>query len=125
MGLEQQIGHPRSLHLLWAFGSEARLRVAPDVGVGPTIECTAFGADQEIGDQIIAKSVALLDDGPQLTGLGMYRKSAGISHSCNKRRLVAAIGVEALNGCLDFRLDPDIAGRSHADKKGAAFRVNG
>src|SRR5262249_10712458 len=53
------------------------------------------------------------------------RQAACIPHPCDKRRLIAAVAIEALDGRLDLGLDTDVARRPHPDKQGARFRVDG
>src|SRR5712671_3048962 len=116
MRLEQQIGCDCSLDLVGCEIGEARLRVLSDIGVRPAVKTTLLDAEHIIGWQIIAETVALLTDGPQLTGLGMEAERCSVSDAGRECRLVRAVGVEALDRRLGFGFDPEITGRADADE---------
>src|SRR5262249_41159830 len=121
MRLKQQIGQPRGLDLFWGLAGKSRLRVAAGVGIGPTIKSPGFRPDLEIGHELVAHAVALLDDGPKRAGFRIDGETTRIAHACDVRCLPAAVGLEALDGRLDLRLDADVADRANADEECPGF----
>src|SRR5271168_1986723 len=109
MRLEQQVGNDGGVHFIGCKVGEAGLRMLAEVGVRPTVESALLDVGEKIGWQPVAEAIALLDQCVKLAGLRMESERRGIAHAGSERRLVGAIGIEALNGCLRFGLDTEIA----------------
>src|SRR5215813_292433 len=100
MWFEQQIGLFRGFDLLRRLASKSRLWMLARIGVGPAIEGALLRPDHEVGDQLVAQTVSLLDNCPQLASLGIDRQSAGIAHTGSVGGLATAVGLKSLDGGL-------------------------
>src|SRR3954447_17920838 len=110
MRFEQEVGRDRSLHLFGGDFREPRLWMLAGVGVRPAVEAALLNADQIIGDEIIAETVAFLNERVEVPRVRMERQSGWIPRSRREGRLVPAVLVEALDRRFRLRFDPEVSG---------------
>src|SRR5439155_26914679 len=79
---------------------------------------------QILRGQVVAEPVALLHEGPQFGGLRVEGERRRVAYARGERRLVGAVGIEALDRRLGLGLDPEIARRADADIEPASLRVD-
>src|SRR3954454_924156 len=124
MRFEQQVGSNRSVDLVGRQLGKAGLRVIADVSVGPAIEAAPLYPDQQVRWQIVAEPIALLHDGPKVTGIRMEGQGGRIACAGGIDRLVRTVRVEALDCGFRLRLDAEIAGRANTDEQRTVLRID-
>src|SRR3954464_8596928 len=97
MRFEQQVGGNRRIDLVRRQLGKAGLRAIADVSVGPAIEAALLYPDQQVRWQSVAEPIALLHDGPKVTGIRMEGQGGRIARAGGIGRLVRTVRVETLD----------------------------